>query len=162
MSTKDTKNSEYEILNIQNIETYKIGLVVSQWNNDITNSLFLGAKQVLLKNGILDSNIISISVPGSFELIFGAKMLIEKNSLDAVIILGSIIRGETPHFDYVCQGVTHGIKDLNIKYNIPVVFGLLTDNNKQQALDRSGGKYGNKGIEAGITALKMAYLNKSI
>ena len=106
----------------------------------------------------LEENIIRIDVPGSFELVYGSKLLLDK--VDGVITLGCIIRGETFHFDYVCSAVSQGVKDLNVKYNTPIIFGVLTDENRQQSIDRSGGRYGNKGIEAGITALEMIELNK--
>ena len=137
----------------------KIGIVVSQWNNKITDGLFNGAFTTLIESGISENNIEKIEVPGSFELIFGAKILSRKD-IDAIICLGSVIQGQTKHFDYVCQAVSNGIKDLNITLNIPVIFGVLTDNTMEQAANRSGGKHGNKGIEAAITAIKMAHLNQ--
>jgi 6,7-dimethyl-8-ribityllumazine synthase len=137
----------------------KIGIVVSQWNNKITDGLYNGAFTTLIKSGVSENNIQKIEVPGSFELIFGAKIQ-SKKEVDAIICLGSIIQGETKHFDYVCQAVSNGIKDLNITLDIPVIFGVLTDNTMEQALNRSGGKHGNKGIEAAVTAIKMAHLNQ--
>ena len=137
----------------------KIGIVVSKWNNKITDGLFNGAFTTLIESGVSENNIEKIEVPGSFELIFGAKILSRKE-VDAIICLGSIIQGETKHFDYVCQAVSNGIKDLNITLDIPVIFGVLTDNTIEQAVNRSGGKHGNKGIEAAITAIKMVNLNQ--
>ena len=116
-------------------------------------------KQTLLECGASASNISVMEVPGSFELVFGAKLM-SKQKVDAIICLGSIIQGETKHFDFVCNAVSLGIKDLNIALNVPVIFGVITDNTLQQARNRSGGKYGNKGVEAAITAIKMAHLNK--
>lgn len=142
----------------QNAENYTIHLVVSQWNKIITNSLSIAAKETLIKEGVKDRNIKIWDVPGSFELIFGSKKA-QKYNPNAVIAIGSIIQGETKHFEYVCQAVTHGIKDLNIKSDVPVIFCVLTDSNIEQAKARSGGKYGNKGIEAAFAALKMAELS---
>ncbi len=160
MATTDL--SYYDKTTIPNAKELRFGIVVSQWNADITENLFKGAKETLLDCGALPKNIIRKNVPGSFELVFGAKKLIQqsnnsdKDILDAIIVIGNVIQGETKHFDFVCQGVTQGIKDLNVLYNIPVIFCVLTDDNKQQSIDRSGGKHGNKGIEAAITAIKMA------
>lgn len=138
----------------------RIGIVVSQWNEEITAALLEGALNTLIKNGISRDNIIIKTVPGSFELPFGAKVVANQFSPDAVICLGCVIQGETKHFDYICQGVTHGITELNLDYRIPFIFGVLTTDNQQQALDRAGGKYGNKGDEAAITALKMVALSQ--
>tara|TARA_Y100000766_G_C18655764_1_gene482689 strand:+ start:159 stop:644 length:486 start_codon:yes stop_codon:yes gene_type:complete len=135
------------------------GIVVSKWNNDITNNLLKGAYETLIEHGATDKDILKYEVPGSYELIFGAKIASKKNP-DAIICLGSIIKGETKHFDYVCSAVSSGIKDLNIKLDIPVIFGVLTDNNINQAISRSGGNLGNKGVEAAITAIEMAILNR--
>ena len=137
----------------------KIGIVVSKWNNKITNGLYNGAFTTLVESGVSENNIEKMEVPGSFELIFGAKLLSRKD-VDAIICLGSLIKGETKHFDYVCQAVSNGIKDLNISLNIPVIFGVLTDNTMEQAVNRSGGKHGNKGVEAAVTAINMVHLNQ--
>jgi len=114
----------------------------------------------LLENGAVAENIVSWDVPGSFELIYGSKRMLETQNVDAVIAIGSVIQGETKHFDFVCEAVSQGIKDLNVQTDVPVVFCVLTDNNMQQAIDRSGGIHGNKGTEAGIVAIKMAYLRQ--
>jgi 6,7-dimethyl-8-ribityllumazine synthase len=132
----------------------KIGVVVAEWNSEITFALKEGAVQTLRKHGVKDEDIIVRYVPGSFELTFGAQILAEYANVDAVICIGCVIQGETPHFDYICQGVSFGLTQLSIKYRIPVVFGVLTTNNHQQALDRAGGKHGNKGVEAAVTAIK--------
>ena len=153
-----TNLSDYDKATIPNSENFRFGIVVSEWNADITENLYLGAEKTLLENGILKENIIRWNVPGSFELIFGCKRMLETQRLNAVIAIGNVIQGETKHFDFVCDGVTQGIKDLNIKYDVPVVFCLLTDNTKQQSIDRSGGKHGNKGVESAIAAIKMAAL----
>lgn len=150
--------SEYNKTTIPNAKKFKFGIVVSEWNKDITNNLYQGAITTLLENGALEKNIITVNVPGSFELIFGCKHLISKHQLDAVIAIGNVIQGETKHFDFVCKGVTQGIKDLNILYSTPVIFCVLTDNTKQQSIERSGGIHGNKGVECAVAAIKMAYL----
>jgi len=151
--------SAYEKKDTPSAVNYQFGIVVSDWNKDVTHKLLDGAYKTLLDYGAHDYNIIVKHVPGSFELTTGAKFMIEYTNVDAVIALGSVIKGETPHFDYVCQGVTQGITDLNVKYNIPVVFGLLTTNNQKQAENRAGGKHGNKGDEAAVTAIRMADLH---
>ena len=131
------------------------GIVVAEWNNTVTDALLKGCVSTLERHGALPENIHVKSVPGSFELIYGAHQMTLKD-FDAVIVLGSVIRGETPHFDYICQGVTHGIAQLNATNETPVIFGLLTTENMDQALDRSGGRLGNKGSECAIAAIKMA------
>lgn len=132
------------------------GIVVSQWNSNITTALLEGAVSTLKQYGAEDKNIISRSVPGSFELIYGAKQMIKHANVDAVIALGCVVRGDTPHFDYVCQGVTQGIAHLNATGDVPVIYGLVTTNNMEQAEERAGGRLGNKGVECAITAIKMA------
>lgn len=136
----------------------RFGIVVSDWNNEITWSLLEGAVKTLKKHGTTKKNIVVKHVPGSFELTLGAQFLAEYDDLDAVICLGCVIQGETPHFIYICQGVTQGITQLNMEYNIPFIFGVLTTLTQQQAIDRAGGKLGNKGVEAAVTAIKMAAL----
>lgn len=153
-----TNLSDYDKTAIPNAKNFRFGIVVSEWNPDITENLYFGAEQALLENGTLKENIVRWNVPGSFELIFGCKHMLETEDVNAVIAIGNVIQGETKHFDFVCEGVTQGIKDLNIKYDVPVIFCLLTDNNKQQSIDRSGGKHGNKGVECAIAAIKMAAL----
>ena len=160
MATQNNNLSDYNKDSLPDVSNLRFGIVVSQWNDDITDGLFKGAYETLLDCGVSSDNILKLEVPGSFELIYGSKILY-KNNCDAIICLGSVIQGETKHFDYVCQGVTNGIKDLNIALDIPVIFGVLTDNTKEQAINRSGGIHGNKGVEAAITAIKMAYLNRN-
>jgi 6,7-dimethyl-8-ribityllumazine synthase len=140
----------------------RFGIVVSDWNNDVTWALLDGVKNKLKKHGAAEKNIIVRHVPGSFELTLGAQFLAEYDDLDAVICLGCIIQGETPHFTYICQAVTYGITQLNLDYNIPFIFGVLTTETHQQAVDRAGGKYGNKGDEAAITAIKMSALQREM
>ena len=159
MATKNKNLSLFNKEEVPNAKGLTFGIVVSEWNPDITEKLFKGAHNTLIKCGVNIDNINRYNVPGSYELIFGAKVA-AKNNPNAIICLGSIIQGETKHFDFVCNSVAIGIKDLNIQLNIPVIFGVLTDNNIEQAISRSGGEHGNKGIEAAITAIKMAVLNR--
>jgi 6,7-dimethyl-8-ribityllumazine synthase len=135
---------------------------VSEWNSEITTALMKGAFQTLLKLGAREENIHVHWVPGSFELTYGAKLLAESGKVDAVICLGCVIQGDTPHFTYVCQGVTQGITQLNLQYKLPFIYGLLTTLNLEQATDRAGGKLGNKGDEAAVTAVKMVHLQKKL
>ena len=137
-----------------NLKKNKIGIVVSEWNIDITSNLLAGAQEKLIEFGIKNENIKISWVPGSFELVYGCKEL-SKQNLDAIIAIGCVIKGETDHYDFICNAVSNGIMQLNISYSIPVIFCVLTDHNKNQSLDRSGGKFGNKGAEAAIAALKM-------
>ena len=159
MATKNTNLSSFNKEDVPNAKGLSFGIVVSEWNSNITEGLYNGAYKALIESGVNPTDISRIDVPGSYELVFGVKIAAKQNP-DAIICLGSIIQGETKHFDFVCNAVTLGIKDLNISLDIPVVFGVLTDNNMEQAINRSGGKHGNKGIEAAITAIKMAVLNK--
>lgn len=162
MATASKNLSSYNEKDIPDASGFTFVVIVSEWNAEITYALKEGCTQTLLKHGVKNENIKVIHVPGSFELPVAASIYLSKQNNgkmpNAVICLGSVIRGETPHFDYVCQAVSQGIKDVAIKYNIPVIFGVLTDNNWQQAKDRSGGKHGNKGVEAALTAIKMAHL----
>ncbi|RLD66877.1 MAG: 6,7-dimethyl-8-ribityllumazine synthase [Bacteroidetes bacterium] len=162
MATSLKNLSDYDINSVPDASEMKFGIVVAEWNNEITEALFEGAFNTLIQHGASEKNIVKRYVPGSFELTLGAQLIAESTEVDAVIILGTVIQGETRHFDFICQGVTQGITDLNIKYNKPFVFGLLTTDNKQQALDRAGGKHGNKGDEAAITAIKMIHLKKQL
>ena len=159
MATTNNNLSDFNKYSLPDSSNMKIGIVVSKWNNKITDGLYNGAFTTLIESGVSENNIEKIEVPGSFELIFGAKLLSRKD-VDAIICLGSVIQGETKHFDYVCQAVSNGIKDLNISLNIPVIFGVLTDNTMEQAVNRSGGKHGNKGVEAAVTAINMVHLNQ--
>ncbi len=161
MATANTNLSAYDKNTIPNAKDFRFGIVVSEWNQNITEGMFQGAFDALKDCGAINENIVRWNVPGSFELIFGCKQITQSyDMLDAVIAIGSVIQGETKHFDYVCEAVSQGIKDLNVHGNIPVIFCLLTDNNLQQSIDRSGGKHGNKGTEAAIAAIKMAQLRK--
>ncbi len=159
MATQGKNLSEYDKSQMPEAKNFRFGLVVAEWNENITEGLFKGAFDTLKENGVINENIVRWDVPGSFELIYGCKKMQQSyDMLDAIIAIGSVIEGETKHFDFVCQGVTQGIKDLNIQNDIPVIFCVLTDQNMQQAIDRSGGKLGNKGSEAAVTAIKMAQL----
>jgi 6,7-dimethyl-8-ribityllumazine synthase len=154
--------SEYDPESVPDAGEMKFGIVVSDWNREITWSLLNGAVSTLKKHGAADKNIVIKHVPGSFELTLGAQFLAEYDDMDAIICIGCVIQGETPHFSYICQGVTHGITQLNMEYNIPFIFGVLTTNTQQQAIDRAGGKLGNKGDEAAVTAIKMAALQQEM
>ena len=159
MVKKNTNLSQFSKEEVPNAKGLRFGIVVSEWNENITNNLYDGAYDTLIKCGSNATDISRYDVPGSYELVFGAKIA-AKSKVDAIICLGSVIKGETKHFDFVCNAVAIGIKDLNLALDIPVVFGVLTDNTIQQAENRSGGKHGNKGVEAAITAIKMAVLNQ--
>jgi len=160
MATANKNLSEYDKNTIPSAKDFRFGIVVSEWNDKITEGLFSGAEKALLDCDALPENIVRWNVPGSFELIYGAKRMIDTQKVDVVIVIGCVIQGETKHFDFVCEGVTQGIKDLNIQTDVPVIFCLLTDNNEQQSIDRSGGIHGNKGTEAAIAAIKMGYLRQ--
>ena len=159
MATANKNLSDYDKATIPNAKDFRFGIVVSEWNDTITEGLYQGAFDALLDCGAILENILRWNVPGSFELIYGCKKMQEEN-VDAVIAIGSVIQGETKHFDFVCKATSQGIKDLNVLHNTPVIFCVLTDNNLQQAIDRSGGKHGNRGAEAAIAAIKMAVLNQ--
>lgn len=156
MATALHNLSDYDFDSVPDASNMCFGIVVAEWNHDITGALLDGAVKTLEKHGTIPENIHVKTVPGSFELVYGAQQMTKNDGFDAVIILGSVIRGETPHFDYICAGVTQGIAYLNATQNIPVIYGLLTTNNLEQAQDRSGGRLGNKGDECAVTAIKMA------
>ena len=156
MATALHNLSDYDFESIPDASNMCFGIVVAEWNPEITGALLDGAVGTLEKHGAIPENIPVKTVPGSFELIYGAHQMTLNGSFDAIIVLGSVIRGETPHFDYICQGVTAGIAHLNATSEIPVIYGLLTTEDLQQAKDRSGGKLGNKGDECAIDAIKMA------
>jgi len=158
-----TKNlSQYDLETVPSAAEMKFGIVVAEWNYEITGALAQGAVDTLKKHGAKDENIILKHVPGTFELTLGAQYLAEFTPIDAIIVLGCVIQGETRHFDFICNGVTQGITSLNMKYNKPFIFGVLTTDNQQQALDRAGGKLGNKGDEAAVTAIKMIALKNEL
>ena len=160
MATANKNLSNYDKAKIPDARDFKFGIVVSQWNDKITSGLYNGAEAALLDCGALAENIIRWDVPGSFELVYGAKRMVDTQHVDAVITIGCVIKGETMHFEFVCEGVTQGVKDLNLAGDVPVIFCVLTDNNEQQSIDRSGGLHGNKGTEAAIAAIQMAVLRR--
>lgn len=137
------------------LSTKKFAIVVAEWNEEITEALYLGAHEALLQLGAKKSNIQRVNVPGSYELPLGAMKMAKKKDMAAVICLGCVIQGETPHFDYICNAVANGIMRVNLDSGKPVAFGVLTTLDKKQALERAGGKYGNKGEEAALTVVKM-------
>jgi len=159
MATALQNLSVYNSETVPDASLLRFAIVISEWNPEITEKLKEGAYNTLLKHGTKPDNITIVYVPGSFELIYAAKRIVGSVRPDAVIGLGCVIRGETPHFDYICAGVTQGFSALNAEGDIPYIFGLLTTNNQQQALDRAGGKHGNKGDECAVTAIKMAALS---
>lgn len=154
--------SDYKPLSLSNADEYSIGIVVSEWNDFVTFNMRDGAIEVLHKEGIRKENIKVFYVPGAFELSFAAMQMCKSNRFAAVIAIGCVIRGETPHFDYVCSAVAHGIKDCNILTKTPTIFCVLTDDTKEQSIARSGGTLGNKGIEAAVTAIKMIQFNNKV
>ena len=155
MASSEKNLSDVKFSQSKNFENLKIGIVVSDWNEQITEALYSGAFQTLVKAGVTRDNIERMNVPGSFELSLGSQWMAEKKSIDAVICLGCVIQGDTKHFDFICDAVAQGITKVSLKHNKPVIFGVLTTNNMKQALDRAGGKHGNKGDEAAATALGM-------
>ncbi|HEY0744949.1 MAG TPA: 6,7-dimethyl-8-ribityllumazine synthase [Chryseosolibacter sp.] len=138
-----------------NLSKKRVAIVVAEWNEDITEALYEGALNSLREHGVRSQNIIRKNVPGSFELSLGGLWMAQDKTIDAVICLGCVIQGDTPHFDYICQAVAYGVTEAGLKTGKPVIFGVLTTLNKKQALERAGGKLGNKGEEAAITAIKM-------
>ena len=154
MATKNHNLSDYDINSVPDATGMKIGIVVAEWNENITAALLAGVKETLLKHGVALSDILVMTVPGSFELIYGASQMVKKD-VDAVIAIGCVIRGDTPHDRYICQGTTYGLSRLNTTQEKPVIYGLITTLDMQQAEDRAGGTMGNKGDECAITAIKM-------
>ena len=148
--------SDYDIHSVPDATGMRVGIVVSEWNEKITGALAEGACQTLMRHGVREEDIIVRPVPGSFELVYGAARFVNSERVDAVIAIGCVIRGDTPHFDYICQGATQGLADLNREGKVPVIYGLLTCNTLEQAQERCGGMLGNKGDECAVTAIKMA------
>ena len=155
MATELKNLSSYDPTKVASGKGRRVGIVYAEWNDEITYALRDGAVKTLIENGVEENDITLASVPGSFELIFGASQMVKSGKYDAVIAIGCVIRGDTPHFDYICEGVTAGLSRLNVEYDVPVIFGLITTNNLLQAQERSGGRLGNKGDECAITALQM-------
>ncbi len=162
MATAFHNLSDYDPNSVPNAEPMKFGIVVSEWNENITGALLEGAVNTLKNHGAKEDNILVKTVPGSFELTYGANQMLEYCDLDAIIVIGCVVRGDTPHFDYVCMGVTQGIAQLNATSDVPVIYGLVTTNTMEQAEDRAGGKLGNKGDECAITAIKMVSFSWSL
>jgi 6,7-dimethyl-8-ribityllumazine synthase len=162
MSSQHKNLSATEGTPVADASKYKFGIVWSEWNNDITSALMQGARSTLIKYGARPENIFVHEVPGSFELTLGAQYMAEQGTVEAVICLGCVIQGETRHFDFICDAVANGVTNLNIKYNLPVIFGVLTPDTHQQAVNRIGGELGNKGDEAAITAIKMLALRDKL
>lgn len=162
MATINQNLSDYNSEKVPNGSNFTIAIIRSEWNGDITENLAQGAETALIDNGVISNNIVRVDVPGAYELPLAAQWLANKSEIDAVICIGTVIRGETAHFDFVSQAVSQGVKDVALKSNKPIIFGVLTDDTKQQSIDRSGGIHGNKGIEAGVTALKMLGLQTAL
>ncbi len=156
MATANQNLSDFEFTG--DASGFKIALVVAEWNYHITGNLLKGAKKALLEAGMSEDNIVVNHVPGTYELALGAQWALEDNTVDGVVCIGSVIQGETRHFDFVCEAAAQGIMQVNLKSNKPVIFCVLTDNTEQQAIDRSGGKHGNKGHECAVACLKMVEL----
>lgn len=155
MSSSDKNLSVFTTQNLPDVSNKCFGIAVAEWNTEVTEALFDGAYNTLLAYGVTPENIFRINVPGSFELSFGAQLLAQKENIHAVIAIGCVIQGETKHNDYINHAVAQGLTNVGLKYNKPVIFGVLTPNTQQQAIDRAGGIHGNKGDEAAITAIKM-------
>jgi len=162
MSSKDQNLSTKQSTSQRDLSKKKVGIVVSRWNDDITSALAKGCRETLLSEGLPEDQLFELTVPGSFELPYGAKVLINKYKLNAVVCIGCVIKGETKHDEYINNAVATGITALGLSANIPVIFGVLTPNTKEQALDRAGGKYGNKGVEAANTAIEMMCLSEDL
>jgi 6,7-dimethyl-8-ribityllumazine synthase len=162
MVSKKKNLSDVKKIKDKKFGNFRIGVIVSEWNEEITNALYKGAFETLIDSGIKNDNIITKYVPGSFELPLGAQMIIENCDVDSVICLGCVIQGETRHFDFICDAVANGITQVGLEFSKPVIFGVLTTNNIKQAVERSGGKHGNKGVEAAVTAIKMMALQADL
>ncbi|RYE35717.1 MAG: 6,7-dimethyl-8-ribityllumazine synthase [Sphingobacteriaceae bacterium] len=162
MATQLKNLSDFTHTIVPTAASYRFGIVVAEWNAEVTHALLQGAYQTLLRYGAKEENILTYPVAGSYELTSGADLLLKKGNLDAVICLGCVIQGETRHFDFICNAVANGLSNVSIKHSKPVIFGVLTTDNQQQAIDRAGGKHGNKGDEAAITAIKMAELAETL
>ena len=154
--------SDYKPLQINDAGSFRIGIVVSEWNDFVTYNLRDGALETLKMEGVKEENIQIVKVPGAFELNYASMQLCKERKFDAVIAIGCVIRGETPHFDYVCSAVAQGIKDCNVLTDVPTIFCVLTDDTKEQSIARSGGNLGNKGIEAAVTALQMIDFKRNL
>lgn len=159
---KKTNLSEYNADGVPNGKDFRIAIVAAEWNPQITDALLKGAVSTLRDNGVMKKNILVHRVPGTFELTTAANLLLARTTVDAVICIGCVIQGETRHFEFICQAVSQGITNVAVKHGRPVIFSVLTCDTMEQALDRAGGKHGNKGVEGAVTALKMIALDRSI
>lgn len=159
---KKTNLSDYDPQAVPDGKEFKIGVIAAEWNPQVTDALMKGAVDTLLEHGVTEENLMVRRVPGTFELSSAADMMLHYNNLDAVICIGCVVQGETRHFEFICQAVSQGITNVAIKRERPVIFSVLTTNTMEQALDRAGGKHGNKGIEGAVTALKMVAYRKSL
>ncbi|MCD7721276.1 MAG: 6,7-dimethyl-8-ribityllumazine synthase [Prevotellaceae bacterium] len=162
MATSLHNLSDYDPQSVPSAEGMRFGIVVSEWNSQVTGALLRGAYDTLVANGVREQDIAEMTVPGSFELVYGASRMVQSGRFDAVIALGCVIRGDTPHFDYICQGATQGLAALNEQGKTPVIYGLLTCETLRQAQDRSGGQLGNKGDECAVTAIKMVAFSRKM
>lgn len=162
MATAFHNLSDYNPESVPSAEAMSFGIVVSEWNEKVTGALMQGAVDTLVKNGAKRENITVLTVPGSFELIFGASQMVKCGRFDAIIAIGCVVRGDTPHFDYICEGTTQGLADLNKEGDTPVIYGLLTCNTMEQATMRAGGALGNKGDECAVTAIRMVDYKKRL
>jgi len=159
---KKTNLSDYDPMAVPDGKGYRIAVVAAEWNPEVTNAMLNGAVDTLREHGVEEDNIYVYRVPGTFELTTAAEQLLSRTKVDAVICIGCVIQGETRHFEFICQAVSQGLTNVAIKHGRPVIFSVLTCDTMQQALDRAGGKHGNKGVEGAITALKMVALDHSI
>ena len=159
---KKTNLSDYNSTEVPNGSDYNIGVIAAEWNPEVTDALLKGAVETLKEHGVKEENLLVRRVPGAFELSSAADMMLHWNNFDAVICIGCVIQGETRHFEFICQAVSQGVTNVALRHHRPVIFSVLTTDTMQQALDRAGGKYGNKGVEGAITALKMIGYRKSI
>jgi 6,7-dimethyl-8-ribityllumazine synthase len=155
-----SRDASPPMVNLPDGKSFKVGIVVAQWNPDVTSALLAGAKETLKEAGVLEKNIEVIEVPGSFELPWGARHLLTSEKKDAILCLGCIIKGETKHDDYIANAVASGIMQLGLTSGVPIIFGVVTTNTPEQALDRAGGKHGNKGAEAAATGLQLARIHR--
>jgi 6,7-dimethyl-8-ribityllumazine synthase len=161
MSTAD-RNTNQNNQQLPDASSMRFGVIVSEWNSDVTEALYRGTEATLISAGCTPANIIRKNVPGSFELPIAAKWMLDSETPDAVICLGCVVQGETRHFEFICNAVSTAIMKLGLDYSVPVIFGVLTPENLKQAYDRSGGRYGNKGVDAAVTAIQMVALGKEL
>ena len=159
---KKTNLSDYDHTAVPNGKDFRIGIIAAEWNREVTDAMLHGAYDTLIQHGVDDENIIVAHVPGTFELTTAADMMLTHTDIDAVICIGCVIQGETRHFEFICQAVSQGLTNVAIKHGMPVIFSVLTCDTMQQAIDRAGGRHGNKGVEGAVTALKMVALDRSL